>query len=445
VTDSKLAAIVLAAGLGTRMRSETPKHLHPLLGRRLVDWVLEAAGGLEPDPLVVVTSPESEDAFDGFTVAVQAEPRGTGDAAAAARQALAGFQGDVLVVSGDAAAITTELLGRLLETHRREGAAATVLSFDRDDPGAYGRVMRDRDGSLRAIVEATDATEEERAVKEVNSSIYVFASEKLWPALERLRPENAQGELYLTDTVRELVSEDERVAVHKAEQAADAEGVNTRVELAAAAAVLRDRVNEQHMLAGATIVDPTTTWIDPSVELEADTTIHPFTVLRGETHVARGAEVGPHVVAVDARIGPGALVGPFCYLRPGTVLEAGAKAGAFVEIKNSRIGERTKVPHQSYIGDAEIGEDTNIGAGNITANYPHQPGRPKGRTKIGRNVRTGVHNAFVAPIEIGDDAWIAVGSVVTDDVPPGSLAGFAPRQVTKEGYVYDKHGRPADD
>jgi bifunctional UDP-N-acetylglucosamine pyrophosphorylase/glucosamine-1-phosphate N-acetyltransferase len=438
VTGSSLAAVVLAAGLGTRMRSETPKHLHPLLGRRLVDWVIGAAGELDPEPLVVVVSPEQADAFEGVTVAVQAEPRGTGDAAASAREALDGFAGDVLVVSGDAAAITGDLLGRLLETHRDAGAAATVLSFDREDPGAYGRVVRDAQGALQAIVEAEDAGQEELRLKEVNSSIYAFAAAHLWPALERLRPENAQGELYLTDTVRDLVERGERVAVHKAEDPSEVEGVNTRAELAAAAAVLRDRVNERHMLAGATIVDPATTWIDPSVELEPDSTIHPFTVLRGETRVARGAEVGPHAVAVDSEIGAGALVGPFCYLRPGTVLEAGAKAGAFVEIKNSRIGERTKVPHQSYIGDAEIGEDTNIAAGNITVNYPHVPGRPKGRTKIGRNVRTGVHNAFVAPVEIGDDAWIGAGSVITDDVPPESLAIARTRQETKEGYVRRK-------
>src|SRR5438093_4385281 len=232
------------------MRSETPKHLHPLLGQRLVDWVIEAARGLEPDPLVVVTAPDQSEAFDGVSVAVQQTPLGTGDATAAARQALEGFDGDVLIVSGDAAAITTEILGRLLETHRREGAAATVLSFDRDDPGAYGRVVRDGGGSVSAIVEAGDASEDELAVKEVNSSIYVFAAAKLWPTLERLRPENAQDELYLTDTVRDLVAAGERVAVHKAERGADAEGVNTRAELAAAAAVLRDRVNEAHMLAG---------------------------------------------------------------------------------------------------------------------------------------------------------------------------------------------------
>ena len=428
------AAVILAAGLGTRMRSETPKHLHPLLGRRLVDWVIEAARALGPDPLVVVTSPGTEHLFDGVSVAVQEEPRGTGDAAAAARPALEGFDGDVLVVSGDAAAIRPQSLQALLETHRREQASATVLAFERADPGDYGRVVRDADGGLQAIVEAKDAGEEELALTEINSSIYVFAAAKLWPALDRLRPENAQGELYLTDTIRDLVSEGERVAVYVDDDDAEV-GVNTRVELAATAAVLRDRINDAHMLAGATIVDPKTTWIDPAVELEPDTTIQPFTVLRGATKVAAGAEVGPHAVVVDSEVGPGALVGPFCYLRPGTVLAAGAKAGAFVEIKNSHIGERTKVPHQSYIGDAEIGEDTNIAAGNITVNYPHQEGRPKGRTKIGRNVRTGVHNAFVAPVEIGDDAWIAAGSVITEDVPPESLAVARARQENKEGYV----------
>jgi bifunctional UDP-N-acetylglucosamine pyrophosphorylase/glucosamine-1-phosphate N-acetyltransferase len=434
VNDNPLAAVVLAAGLGTRMRSETPKHLHPLLGRRLVDWVIEATRALEPDPLVVVTSPGTEGAFGGVTVAVQEEPRGTGDAAATARPALEGFDGDVLVVSGDAAAIRPESLRNLLETHRREGAAATVLAFERANPGDYGRVVRGADGSLEAIVEARDASEDELALTEINSSIYAFAAAKLWPALDRLRPENAQGELYLTDTVRDLVSAGDRVAVYVDDDDAEV-GVNTRAELAATAAVLRDRINEAHMLAGATIVDPKTTWIDPSVELDPDTTIQPFTVLRGATKVATGAEVGPHAVVVDSEVGPGALVGPFCYLRPGTVLAAGAKAGAFVEIKNSRIGERTKVPHQSYIGDAEIGDDTNIAAGNITVNYPHQEGRPKGRTKIGDNVRTGVHNAFVAPVEIGDDAWIAAGSVITEDVPPESLAVARARQENKEGYV----------
>src|SRR5438128_961108 len=308
--SSGLAAVVLAGGLGTRMRSATPKHLHALLGRRMVDWVILAAQEAGADRLVVVTSPETSDAFEGLEVAVQREPLGTGDAVRSARAMLEGVGGAVL---------------------------------------------------------------------------------------------------------------------------------------AAAAAFLRDWINDAHMLAGVTIIDPATTWIEPTVELESDTVVHPFTILRGSTRVETGAEVGPHVVAVDALIGPGATVGPFTYVRPGTRLGTGAKAGAFVEIKNSTVGEGAKVPHLSYIGDAEIGEGTNIGAGAITVNFPHQPGREKGRTKIGRNVRTGVQNAFVAPVEIGDDAWIAVGSVVTEDVPPGSLAGFAPRQVTKEGYVYEKYGEQSDD
>jgi len=211
--------------------------------------------------------------------------------------------------------------------------------------------------------------------------------------------------------------------------------VNTRVELADAAAYVRDRINRGHMLAGATIVDPASTWIEPGVELEPDVTIHPFVYLRGSTSVAAGAEIHSHTVAVDVAIGNGATVGPFCYLRPGTVLEAGAKAGTFVEIKNSRIGMRTAVPHLSYIGDAEVGESSNIGAGAITANFPHEPGKPKGRTKIGKNVRTGIQNGFVAPVEVGDGAWTAAGSVITKNVPPDALAVARSRQENKEGYA----------
>jgi bifunctional UDP-N-acetylglucosamine pyrophosphorylase/glucosamine-1-phosphate N-acetyltransferase len=443
----KLATVIMAGGLGTRMRSETPKHLHPLLGRRMVDWVIDAARPLSPDPLVVVTSPETEDAIsgDGITIAPQPEARGTGDAVAAAHPALDGFEGDILVLSGDSPLLTTELLEGLVAAHRAGGAAATVLTFEPDRALPYGRIVRGGDGRIEAIVEERDTTDEQRRIRELNSSTYVFSALELWAALNGLRPDNAQAELYLTDTVRALAQAGKTVAAFKADDPDSPVGINTRADLAWASAVLRDRINEQHMLAGVTLVDPQTTWIDPSVDLEPDSVVHPFTVLRGGTQVRRGAEIGPHVVAIDAEIGEGALVGPFCYLRPGTALENGAKAGTFVELKNARIGSGTKVPHLSYIGDAEIGPETNIGAGTITVNYPHQPGRPKGRTKIGRNVRTGVQNAFVAPIEIGDDAWIAVGSVVTDDVPPGSLAGFAPRQVTKEGYVYDKHGRPTDD
>ena len=421
----------MAAGLGTRMRSDVPKHLHPILGRRMVDWVLNSAKALGADPIVVVTAPATADMFGELEVAVQEVPLGTGDAVRSARRTLEGRVDNVLVLSGDTPLLTPDLLGALFDTHEREGAWATVLSFEPDDPKQYGRVLRDADGGLAAIVEHRDATSEQRAVREVNSSIYIFSADRLWPVLDRLSPHNAQGELYLTDSVALLVADGGRVAVHKGGDPMETEGVNTRAELAEAAAALRDRINSAHMLAGVTIVDPQTTWIDAETTVEPDAVIHPFTVIRGATRVAAGAEVGPHAVLIDSIVGPDVLVGPFCYLRPGTVLEAGAKAGTFVEIKNSVIGERTKVPHLTYLGDADVGADTNIAAGNITANQEHS--RVKERTAIGRNVRTGVDNAFVAPVTIGDDAWIAAGSVITEDVPPGALAIARATQVNKEG------------
>ena len=433
MTDSALAAVVMAGGLGTRMRSAVPKHLHAILGRRMIDWVIEAARPLDPAKLVVVASPETSDAFGELRVAVQERALGTGDAVRSARAALGDGGGDLLVLSGDTPLLTAELLGELVETHRRERAAVTLLSFEPRDARAYGRVVRAGDGAVVAIVEAADATPEQLELRECNSSIYVFGSELLWPALERLEPHNAQGELYLTDVVRELVERGERVVAHSAANPAEAEGVNTRAELAAAAAALRDRINRAHMLAGVSILDPASTWIDSEVELEADAVVHPFTVLRGVTRVSAGVEIGPHAVAVDAEIGPGATVGPFCYLRPGTVLAARSKAGTFVELKKAHVGEGAKVPHLSYIGDAEIGEGTNIGAGSITANFPHRPGVPKGRTTIGRNVRVAVDTMFVAPVTVGDDAWTAAGTVVTDDVPDNALVGFPPRQTIKEG------------
>ncbi len=430
----------MAAGLGTRMKSALPKHLHALLGRRLVDWPIEAVRALAPSPLVVVCSPDTRDELarpfgDDLQLAVQAEPRGTGDAVAAAHPLLAGFDGDVLVVPGDSPLLETETLERLVEEHRRERAAVTLLSIETEKRLAYGRIIRDASGALLRIVEERDASPAELAVRELNASVYVFSAADLWWALERLDSDNAQGELLLTDTVRHLVDRGRPARVHTSADGDAVEGVNTRVELAEVAAVLRERILRSHMLAGVTVVDPTTTWIEADVEVEADAVVHPFTVLRGRTVVRAEAEVGPHVVAHDAEIGRRAVVGPFAYLRPGTSLAEETKIGTYVEVKNSRIGERTKVPHLSYIGDAEIGEDTNIGAGAITANYPHEPGRPKGRTQIGRNVRTGIHNGFEAPVTIGDDAWIGGGSYITDDVPPESLAIARSRQVTKEGYV----------
>ena len=422
---NELAAVVMAGGLGTRMKSATPKHLHPLLGRRMVDWVVQAAQAAGVERVVVVASPDTAGNYGDVEVTVQSTPLGTGDAARCAEEALTGFSGDVLVLNGDVPALTPELLRELVETHRREGAGGTVLAFEPEDTRSYGRIVRGADGRLARIVEAGDASPEELALREVNSGIYVFRAGTLWPTLGQLEPHNAQGELYVTDTLGLLVAAGEAVAVHLAPVAWEVEGINTRVELAFVAAKLRDRINEEHMLAGVTIVDPASTWIEAGVELEPDVTIHPFTVIRGGVRISTGAEVGP-----------------FAYVRPGTSVGEGAKVGTFVELKQAKVGARTKIPHLSYIGDAEIGEDTNIAAGNVTANFSHEPGVPKGRTRIGSNVRTGVDNTFRAPVDIGDDAWIAPGSVITDDVPAGSLAGFPPRQETKKGWVYDKHGKP---
>jgi bifunctional UDP-N-acetylglucosamine pyrophosphorylase/glucosamine-1-phosphate N-acetyltransferase len=443
VTDTPLAAVVMAAGLGTRMHSSRPKHLHELLGRRLVDWAVAAVGELEPSPLVVVTSPGTLEELegtlpDGVELALQESPRGTGDAVASAHPALAGFAGDVVVMAGDSPLLSGAELRRLLDDHRRAGAVATVLSFEPADPGPYGRIVRDGSGRLRAIVEARDASAEELAIREVNSSVYVFEADALWEAMAHLDTDNVQGELYLTDAVRGLVEDGRAVAVYRAEDPRVGEGVNTRADLAAAGAQLRAEIIAGHLEAGVTVVDPATTWIEPEVEIEPDAIIHPFTVLRGRSVVRRAAEVGPHAVVVDAEVGEGALVGPFCYLRPGTALAARAKAGTFVELKNAHIGEGTKVPHLSYLGDAEVGDGTNVGAGTITANYAHEPGREKGRTTIGRNVRTGIHNGLEAPVTIGDGAWIGGGSYITEDVPPESLAIARTRQVTKEGYLRGK-------
>jgi bifunctional UDP-N-acetylglucosamine pyrophosphorylase / glucosamine-1-phosphate N-acetyltransferase len=443
MTDSPLAAVVMAAGLGTRMRSAVPKHFHELLGRRMVDWVLEAGRESGADPLVVVASPSGRDEFAAVdaTVAVQEQALGTGDAVRSAQAALAGVEGDILVLSGDTPLLTGELLAELVASHRADGSDATILTTEPPDARLYGRIVRAADGSVIRIAEGTDASDEELAISEINTSIYVFRAAALWSALERLQPKNVQGELYLTETVEILVGDGARVSAHLAADWRQGDGVNTRAELAQAGAVLRDRINGRHLLAGVTIVDPQTTWIEPTVEIEPDVVVQPFTILRGATRVETGAEIGANTVAIDTHVGRSAVVGPFCYLRPGTVLGESSKAGTFVEIKNSRIGDRTKVPHLSYLGDADIGTDTNIGAGAITANFPHAPGLPKGRTSIGNDVRTGVHNAFVAPLEVGDGAWIAAGSVITQDVPADALGIARARQENKEGYAARRHER----
>jgi bifunctional UDP-N-acetylglucosamine pyrophosphorylase/glucosamine-1-phosphate N-acetyltransferase len=418
------------------MRSATPKVLHPVCGTPILEWVLRAARGAGAETLVVGAPPDATDVqtlAEAFgRVAIQHQAGGTGDAVRCGMAQLDGFDGDVLVVSGDTPLIRTGLLVELVAHHRATGATATLLSADVATPNAYGRVVRRPDGSFDRIVEARDASPAELDLTEMNAGFYAFSAGALRAALLRLVPDNAQGELYLPDALGPIREAGGRIEAHRTTDVTSSLGINTRVELAEADRLMRARILEAHMLAGVTIIDPATTFVESTVVLDADSTIHPFCVLRGSTHVERGAEVGPHAVLVDAHVGEDARVGPFCYLRPGARLARRAKAGTFVEIKNSTVGEGAKVPHLSYIGDADIGPGSNVGAGAITANY-HR-GR-KTRTTIGAHVHIGSDNVFVAPVTIGDGAYTAAGSIITDDVPNDALAVARARQVNIDDYA----------
>jgi bifunctional UDP-N-acetylglucosamine pyrophosphorylase/glucosamine-1-phosphate N-acetyltransferase len=431
-----LACIVMAGGRGTRMRSTLPKVLHATCGRPILGWVLEAAREAGASRLVVVTPPDADEVHallgDDAIAAIQPEARGTGDAVRCGMAALQDFEGDVLVVTGDTPLIRGELLRDVVQTHRAGRAVATLLTAHVPPPNDYGRVVRDQTGSVDRVVEARDAAPAVLELTEINTGFYAFDAAALRGALQELRPDNAQGELYLPDVLPILRGRLGHIVGHVTDDVVSTMGVNSRVDLAEAERHMRLRLLKAHMLAGAGIVDPETTFVEHGVELEPDCLIHPFTVLRGTTRVCAGAEVGPHAVLVDAVVGEDAKVGPFCYLRPGARLAERAKAGTFVEIKNSNVGEGTKVPHLSYIGDADIGAGTNIGAGNITANY--HAGQ-KHRTTIGAHVHTGSDNVFVAPVTIGDDAYTGAGSIITDDVPEGALGIARSRQVNLDGYA----------
>ena len=435
--DRPLACIVMAGGKGTRMRSALPKVLHPIWGRPLLGWVIAAVREAGAERVVVVVPPDAAEAVtavagDAETV-VQHDQLGTGDAVRCAMPPLEGFAGDVLIVSGDTPLLTADLLRGLVDAHLEDGAAATAATFRIDQPGSYGRVIREAAG-IR-IVEAKDATPAELEIDEVNAGLYVFDADALRPALAGLTNDNAQGEYYLPDVVPAIAAAGGRASASLIDDASLLLGVNTRVELAEAARIIRDRIIEDHLLAGAGIVDPATTYIDADVELEPDCIVHPYTILRGRTRLAAGAEAGPHSVLTDSVLDGGAQAGPFAHLRAGTHLHAGSRVGAFAETKNAEIGARSKIPHLSYVGDATVGEDTNIGAGNITANYD---GVSKHRTTIGDRVRTGSDCVFVAPVTVGDDATTGAGSIITEDVPAEALGIARARQVNKEHYATRK-------
>jgi bifunctional UDP-N-acetylglucosamine pyrophosphorylase / glucosamine-1-phosphate N-acetyltransferase len=445
--------VIIAAGEGTRMRSSLPKVLHPVCGRPIINWAVGAALEAGAGKVVVVDNPKRrlEDHLPtGVEVAIQEHPNGTGDAVAAARAQI-DPAATVVVIYGDVPLITPETLRELAEAHERDDAAGTVASMELDDPSGYGRIVRNREGAFERIVEtkvAGDATEAEFAIREVNTGVYAFDGASLLTALEEIEPANAQGELYLTDVLPKLLEQGKPVQVHPVTDPTITLGVNDRVDLARVQALAQERIQREHMLNGVTIVSPASTTIDADVLIGKDTVIESGTTLKGATTIGEDAVIGPNTTIIDSAIGDGVSVihsylvqatvedfgkiGPFAYLRPDAHLHPNAKAGAFVEIKNSTIGRGTKVPHLSYIGDTDIGENTNIGASNITANYD---GVRKHRTKIGANVRTSVDTAFVAPVEVGDGAFTGAGSVITKDVPPGALGIARARQSNIEGYA----------
>jgi bifunctional UDP-N-acetylglucosamine pyrophosphorylase/glucosamine-1-phosphate N-acetyltransferase len=448
--------IVLAAGLGKRMKSELPKVLHPLLGRTLLGHVLAASDEALPGSrtLVVIgrgaelVSAHVTDIAPAAGTVLQAEQRGTGNAVRIALDAAADARGTVVVLNGDLPLLSADTLRALVTAHESAGAAATILTAELPDPTGLGRIIRAGDGSVLRIVEHRDARPEELAIREINAGAYVFDGAALREGLAKLSTDNDQGEEYLTDVIGLLVSIDARVRAHRTDDAEETLGCNDRAELATLRARLRDRVNTAWMRAGVGIIDPATTWIDVTATLEPDAVIEPNTHVRGATSVAAGAVIGPDTSLIDTSVGPAATVirahvvnavigpraqvGPYAYLRPGTALGVAAKVGTFVELKNAEIGEGTKVPHLSYLGDATIGEQTNIGAATVTANYD---GVRKNRTVIGSHVRTGVDNMFVAPVEVGDGAYTAAGSVIVKNVPPGALAVARGQQRNIEGWV----------
>jgi bifunctional UDP-N-acetylglucosamine pyrophosphorylase / glucosamine-1-phosphate N-acetyltransferase len=435
---SDLTAVVLAAGKGTRMVSSVPKVLHELCGRPLVGWPIAAVREAGAARVVVVASPGvdlSAALPADAVIAHQPEANGTGGAVQAAAAELP-RTGTVLVVNGDVPLVTGAALQDLLAAHAASGAAGTVASATLDEPGAYCRVVRGADGLVTKIVEAKaggDATPEELAIREVNAGIYAFEAGPLHEALGRLTSDNAQGELYLTDVVAHLRDAGHRVGA--LDVGADSMlGVNDRVELAQVRAIAQRRILEALMRGGVTVLDPAATYVDVGVAVGQDTVLHPGTVLRGATVVGAGCSVGPHVVAQDVTVDDGASVGPFAYLRPGTHLRAGAKVGTFVELKNTDLGEGAKVPHLSYVGDATVGAGSNLGAATITANYDPKR-KVKSRTTLGERVKTGVDTTLVAPVELGDDAYTAAGSVITKDVPSGALGVARARQTSIEGYA----------
>jgi bifunctional UDP-N-acetylglucosamine pyrophosphorylase / glucosamine-1-phosphate N-acetyltransferase len=450
--------VVLAAGEGKRMKSATPKMLHPLLGRTLLGHVLNAASAAAAERTVVVVGHKAEQVTAHLAVldpaavpVLQAQQNGTGHAVRIALDALADVSGTVVVLNADVPLLRPETVGALIAAHESETRGATVLAAEVPDPTGLGRIVRSADGHLERIVEQRDASAAEREIREINAGIYAFDAALLREALGKLSTDNDQGEEYLTDVFALLASVGHPVGVFVAEDAEETLGCNDRAELAKLRALLRDRVNTAWMKAGVAILDPATTWIDVTVTLEPDAEIDQNSQLLGETTVAAGAIVGPDTTLIDttvgagavvlrthsigAVVGPDATVGPFSFLRPGTRLGRKAKVGGFVETKNAELGDGAKVPHLSYVGDAEIGAKSNIGAGTIFANYD---GVNKHRTTVGEAAFVGSDTVLIAPVEIGPGAYVAAGSAIQKNVPAGNLGVTRAPQRNVEGWTERK-------
>lgn len=449
---SNFSSIILAAGHGTRMKSKLPKVLHQIGGKPMLTHIIEGLQELHSEKILVVVGYKADEVKNAIgnhvEYVMQEEQLGTGHAVLQTKQYLINKDGITLILTGDTPLLTKETIENLIKAHKENDCAATVLTTEIDNPTGYGRIVRSGTGEVLKIVEEKDATSKEKGIKEINSGIFCFDNQKLFKALSKVNNNNRQGEYYLTDVVEILRDQGEKINGFKTFDFYEIIGINDRVALARAEKILKNRILEKHMREGVTIVDPDRTYIEKEVQIQPDTIIHPNTYLKGKTNIASNSVIGPNVeltdvyvgeevsitnaVVISSKINKKAIVGPFAYIRPGSQIGESVKIGDFVEVKNSTVGDRSKVPHLSYIGDATLGKDINIGCGTITVNYD---GFEKHRTEVGDRAFVGCNTNLIAPVTVGDDAYIAAGSTITDNVPAYALSIARQRQTNKEDYV----------
>lgn len=451
----KISALILAAGEGKRMKSGKAKVTHSLCGKPMVEWVIDAVRKAGIDEVVLVTGKNAEQVKqcvgDKANYVLQEEQLGTGHAVMQAEEYYKGYKGNIVVLCGDTPLIEADSIKAAVEYHLAGNYAATVITAEIEKPEGYGRVIKNADGSVKRIVEHRDASPEERAVREINAGMYVFSAEELFGALKEIGRDNDQGEYYLTDAVGILSGKGYKTGAFKLEDPNQALGVNDRVQLSQSAELLRWRILKKLMLSGVTIIDPKAAYIDEGVQIGTDTVVYPGTILEGRTVIGEACEIGPNTRIVNSRIGNGtcisysvilesvigdnATIGPYSYIRPDCNIGSNVKIGDFVELKNTSVGEMTKIPHLAYVGDSEVGENTNIACGVITVNYD---GKKKNKTQIGSNAFVGCNVNLVAPVKVGDNTYIAAGSTITEEVPEYALAVARSRQTIKNGWVIKK-------